>query len=112
MPRLSKQDLHDWLVAIFGEQAVKEQEMAIDGWGVFPYAVYWDFLWSYQMASGSDYERTETHQISMFSKHPREEKVLTFRSKLESEGIYVDLQKEYNPDDRVFHYYLSVEVYV
>lgn len=112
MNRLSKQQLHDWLVGIFGANAVSEQENRIDGNGVFPYAVYWDFLWDYTMASGEDYEETETYQVSMFSKHPREPKVIAFRNKLKSEGIFVEFQKEYNQVDRVFHYYLSLEVYV
>ncbi|MPW26403.1 hypothetical protein GC105_11445 [Alkalibaculum sp. M08DMB] len=88
---------------------LREWQFREEDLSVFPRALYWGYARSSIRASGNTYEKTETVQISVFSKVPDELKVDKLEDLLIELGINTDIFVEFNENDKIFHYYTGVE---
>lgn len=90
--------------------AVNEGITSTNNTGKNPRIVFWDYVWSDQVASGNVYEEVETIQVSFFSKTPRHEKLLELRNILRQEHEFPIISHEYIENEKRFHSYFSIDV--
>lgn len=91
----------------------KENEEKGYTMATYPRCVVWPYVHSCVKASGDAYMKTQTVQISVYSKNELEEKVLgaegleniLLSKQMPYDGIY----QEFNETDQVFHYYLGID---
>lgn len=75
-----------------------------------PRIVFWDFVWSPNIASGKKYTDTVTYQVSFFSLKPRHPKLIELKKSFEKEKIYPTIEHEFVEKDRCWHSFFAVEV--
>ena len=75
----------------------------------FPRIDYWETVWDDVVASGEEYERKVTWQVSFYAKKPRHEKLLALRDAINALGIHVQIMHEFNVEDRIWHSFFAIE---
>lgn len=105
---MTKFDLQDLLDSL--KIAVNEGIQNDINTNIYPRVVYWDYLWSTNTASGTNYSDIVTYQISFFSDIPRHPKLLELKKKLNEMKIFPEIEHEYIEKDRYWHSFFAIEV--
>ena len=94
-------------------RTVYEGEKAARDTNVYPYAVYWDYVWEDISASGEAYEDLNTYQVSMFDRIPPREspEIMMFRKILRDEfGEHIAFYHEYYQEKTCWHTYCAIQI--
>lgn len=76
----------------------------------FPRLVFWEFIWTPQVASGNEYNTIVTYQISLYAKTPRNNSIIKLKKKLAVYGLNPIINHEFIEEEKYFHSFLAVDV--
>lgn len=103
---MKKSELAILVKTIFPD--LREWQFKTSDLTVYPRALYWGYVRSAIRASGTAYEKSETVQVSIFSIIPDEPTVGLLEDLMLENGINPEIYVEFNENDKIFHYYTSV----
>ncbi len=92
---------------------VGEGENYLDDEKTYPKIAYWEYVWTDQMASGSEYETVIRYQVSYASRRGRDDGLKKLKKALNSRGLHPQLYHEYVKGDSspgYHHWYCAVDV--
>lgn len=92
---------------------VGEGENYLDDEKTYPKIAYWEYVWTDQMASGSDYETVVRYQVSYASRRGRDNGLKKLKKSLNSRGLHPQMFHEYVKGDSspgYHHWYCAVDV--
>ena len=77
---------------------------------IFPRMVFWEFIWTPQIASGNEYNTIVTYQISLYARTPRNNAIIRLKKELAEYSLNPIINHEFIEDEKYFHSYLAVDV--
>lgn len=110
---MTKEELSKLLHSVSGVEMVAEGEAAIEAKGSYPRVVYWETVWTDNMASGNDYHVTVTYQISFCDRKPRSQALLNLKKALNDAGLHPTWYHEHvvpTSSPQYFHSYCALDV--
>ena len=88
-------------------------ENYLDDEQTYPKIAYWEYVWTDQMASGSDYDTVIRYQVSYASRRGRDDGLKKLKRALNRRGLHPQLFHEYVKGDSspgYHHWYCAVDV--
>ena len=71
---------------------------------------FWEYYWEPLVASGSEYNRKVTYQVSVTAEFPRCKELIELKHKLDKLDIHPPNQHEKDIETRRWHSYFGIEV--